>query len=128
MSNRVNSSESISAQRVDWPVLILRHVSMTFTDDKLYMPLVEDYILSYVKSYYQYYDDELCTTHLDLLEKSRVTYQLAAERGYHIFFQMMTNHKPEIIGKWNYRLLEFRSHVNVAIIFFVSITPKGNLT
>jgi len=32
-----------------------------------------------------------------LLEKSRVTYQLAAERGYHIFFQMMTNHKPEII-------------------------------
>merc|ERR1719187_2012825 len=32
-----------------------------------------------------------------LLEKSRVTYQLAAERGYHIFFQMMTNHKPGII-------------------------------
>jgi len=32
-----------------------------------------------------------------LLEKSRVTYQLSAERGYHIFFQMMTNHKPDII-------------------------------
>uniref|UniRef100_A0AAV2KSL8 Myosin heavy chain n=1 Tax=Knipowitschia caucasica TaxID=637954 RepID=A0AAV2KSL8_KNICA len=32
-----------------------------------------------------------------LLEKSRVTYQLEQERGYHIFFQMMTNHKPEII-------------------------------
>jgi len=31
-----------------------------------------------------------------LLEKSRVSFQLPDERGYHIFFQMMTNHKPEI--------------------------------
>merc|ERR1719209_1717146 len=31
-----------------------------------------------------------------LLEKSRVTYQLSDERGYHIFFQMMTGHRPEI--------------------------------
>eukprot|EP00063_Salmo_salar_P067014 XP_014041849.1 PREDICTED: myosin-13-like [Salmo salar] len=34
-----------------------------------------------------------------LLEKSRVSFQLPDERGYHIFFQMMTNHKPEIVGK-----------------------------
>uniref|UniRef100_A0AAZ3S3E0 Myosin-7B n=1 Tax=Oncorhynchus tshawytscha TaxID=74940 RepID=A0AAZ3S3E0_ONCTS len=32
-----------------------------------------------------------------LLEKSRVSFQLPDERGYHIFFQMMTGHKPDIV-------------------------------
>ncbi|KAL1004978.1 hypothetical protein UPYG_G00052930 [Umbra pygmaea] len=32
-----------------------------------------------------------------LLEKSRVSFQLPDERGYHIFFQMMTGHRPDIV-------------------------------
>ena len=31
-----------------------------------------------------------------LLEKSRVTFQLKAERCFHIFYQMCTGHKPEV--------------------------------
>ena len=47
-----------------------------------------------------------------LLEKARVISQASAERGYHIFYQMMSDQIPSIKSKWIFRALDLYYHVN----------------